>query len=79
LIHWKLEDKKTNFALKCVKSQKSQNLFPVRVKKHAMEVRDEETYFVQHAKTDKGWAIKNVNFVKHWLSLIFLTTNSKVL
>ena len=41
------------FALKCVKSQKSQNLFQLRVKEHSMEVRDEEKHFVQHAKTDR--------------------------
>ena len=28
-------------------------MFPLRVKEHAMEVRDEEKYFVQHAKTDR--------------------------
>ena len=42
-----------NFALKCVKSQKFQNLFPLRVKEHAMEIRDEEKYCVQHANTDR--------------------------
>ena len=42
-----------HFAKKCVKSKKSQNMFPLRVKEHSMEVRDQEKYFVQHAKTDR--------------------------
>ena len=42
-----------NFAKRCVKSKKSQNMFPLRVKEHSMEVRDQEKYFVQHAKTDR--------------------------
>ena len=57
-----------NFALKCVKSQKSQNLFPLRVKEHAMEVRDEEKYFVQHAKTER---LKNstIPYMKRLLNM----------
>ena len=42
-----------NFALKCVKSQKSKNLFPLRVKEHEMEIRDQEKYCVQNANTDR--------------------------
>ena len=36
-----------------MKSQKSQNLFPLRVKEHAMDIRDQEKYCVQHANTDR--------------------------
>ena len=41
------------FARKCVKSNKSKEMFPLRQKIHEMETRDEEKYEVQHANTER--------------------------
>ena len=41
------------FAVKCIKSEKTQNMFPKREKEHAMKARNEEKYHVQHAKTSR--------------------------
>ena len=42
-----------NFALKCVKSEKLKNMFPKNIKRHEMNTRNEETYIVHHANTDR--------------------------
>ena len=41
------------FANKCTKSEKSKDLFPLRLKEHAMETREQEKYYVQHANTER--------------------------
>ena len=41
------------FAKKCTKSDKSKDLFPLRLKEHAMETREQEKYHVQHANTER--------------------------
>ena len=42
------------FAIKCTKSEKTQEMFPKREKEHNMQARNKEKYFVQHAKTNTG-------------------------
>ena len=41
------------FAIKCTKSEKSKEMFPVRIKDHQMEIRNEEKFLVQHANTER--------------------------
>ena len=41
------------FAIKCTKNPISQKMFPLKKKKHNMEVRNMEKYEVQHANTDR--------------------------
>ena len=41
------------FARKCLKSEKTKHMFPVRNSEHEMKKRDEEKFFVQHAKTER--------------------------
>ena len=41
------------FAIKCTKSEKTQEMFPKREKEHNMQARNEEKYYVQHAKTNR--------------------------
>ena len=52
-----LKDRRTElcmkFARKCVKSNKSKEMFPLRQKIHEMETREEEKYEVQHANTER--------------------------
>ena len=42
-----------NFALKCVKNPKTQNMFPLNIKNHKMESRYTDKYKVQHANTER--------------------------
>ena len=42
-----------NFAKKCIKSDKSKDMFPFRQKEHTMKTRDDEKYIVQHANTER--------------------------
>ena len=41
------------FANKCIKSEKAKNMFPLRVKDHPMEIREEEIFVVSHANTER--------------------------
>ena len=41
------------FAIKCTKSEKTQEMFPKREKEHEMQARNEEKYHIQHAKTNR--------------------------
>ena len=41
------------FAQKCTKNPKTQNMFPLKKKKHIMNIRKTEKYEVQHANTDR--------------------------
>ena len=47
------EDLCYKFAKKCTKSDKSKRMFPLRIKEHHMETREEEKYIVQHANTER--------------------------
>ena len=42
-----------NFALKCTKNKKVQNLFPKNLKTHEMATRNTEKYHVNHAHTER--------------------------
>ena len=42
-----------NFANKCLKNDKTKNKFPLRVKDHPMEIREEEKFVVFHANTER--------------------------
>ena len=41
------------FARKCLKNERTKQMFPLRITKHSMKMREEEKYFVQHAKTER--------------------------
>ena len=41
------------FANKCIKNEKTKNMFPLRVKDPPMEIREEEVLVVYHANTEK--------------------------
>jgi hypothetical protein len=41
------------FAKKCIKSEKSKDMFPIREKEHEMKTREEEKFIVQHANTER--------------------------
>ena len=41
------------FAQKCTQSEKTENLFPLKVKNHDMEVRKPEKFIVKHANTER--------------------------
>ena len=41
------------FAKKCTKSDETKHMFPLRMKEHHMETREEEKYIVQHANTER--------------------------
>ena len=41
------------FAKKCIKSEKSKDMFPIREKEHEMKIREEEKFIVQHANTER--------------------------
>ena len=41
------------FALKCIKNEKMQHMFPTKNKQHAMKNRQEEKYIVNYAKTGR--------------------------
>ena len=43
----------TNFAKKCVKTKKTEKMFPVREKVHNMNIRSEEHYQVDFANTNR--------------------------
>ena len=60
LIKTNLESLKTRreelcikFAKKCLRSEKTKDMFPVRIKQHSMEIRDQEKYEVNHANTER--------------------------
>ena len=42
-----------NFANKCLKNQKAKKMFPMREKNHEMDVRSEEIFQVNFAKTER--------------------------
>ena len=42
-----------NFAQKCLKNKKTQNMFPLNMKKHNMDTRHPEKFKVQHANTER--------------------------
>jgi hypothetical protein len=42
-----------NFAQKCVKNKKTQNMFPLNMKKHNMDTRHPDKFKVQHANTER--------------------------
>ena len=41
------------FARKCLKNERTKQMFPLRITKHCMKMREEEKYFVQHAKNER--------------------------
>ena len=47
------EELSYKFAKKCTKSEKTKDMFPKRVKEHQMKTRDEETFMVQKANTER--------------------------
>ena len=42
-----------NFAEKCIKNDKLKSMFPLNVKSHQMELRNEEIFNVNHANTER--------------------------
>ena len=42
-----------NFAIKCTKSEKVKNMFPLNEKRHDMETRNEDKFKVQFANTTR--------------------------
>ena len=40
-------------AKKCIKSEKSKDMFPIREKEHIMKTREEEKFIVLHANTER--------------------------
>ena len=41
------------FALKCLKNPRTQNMFPENQKTHKMETRNKEKYIINHANTER--------------------------
>ena len=41
------------FAQKCTKNERTQKMFPLRMKPHNMKTRNIENFKVQHAKTER--------------------------
>ena len=55
-----------NFALKCVKNEKTKHMFPMNKKQHDMETRQEEKFNVQFANTNRLKNSPIIHMQKLW-------------